>query len=68
MITDSIRLPDGLSIWIPGSLRDGTRLVLRTEVKGVCGKVFQAVGVALPRTVRQAPPRPSLDVEQEAPV
>jgi len=33
---------------------------LRTETKGTCGKVFQAVGVALPPTVRQikqgAPP------------
>ena len=26
---------------------------LRTETKGICGKVFQAVGVALPPTVRQ---------------
>ncbi|MGH8653661.1 MAG: IS1634 family transposase [Gammaproteobacteria bacterium] len=26
---------------------------LRTETKGTCGKVFQAVGVALPPTVRQ---------------
>lgn len=33
--------------------QDGTRLLLRTEAKGTCGKVFQAVGVALPRTVRQ---------------
>jgi len=48
--------------------QDGTRLVLRTEVKGTCGKVFQAVGVALPRTVRQAPPRPPSDAEEEAAV
>ena len=33
--------------------QEGTRMVLRTEAKGVCGKVFQAVGVALPRTVRE---------------
>jgi hypothetical protein len=26
---------------------------LRTEVRGTCGKVYQAVGVALPPTVRQ---------------
>lgn len=26
--------------------------VLRTETKGVCGKIFQAVGVALPSTIR----------------
>lgn len=48
--------------------QDGTRLLLRTEVKGVCGKVFQAVGVALPRTVRQSPRRRPSDVEQEATV
>jgi len=29
------------------------RFRLRTETKGTCGKVFQAVGVALPPTVRQ---------------
>jgi transposase len=34
----------------------GKRFVLRTEARGVCGKVFQAVGVALPSTVRQASP------------
>ena len=28
------------------------RLALRTQVKGVCGKVFQAVGVAIPPTIR----------------
>ena len=31
----------------------GRRFVLRTEAQGVCGKVFQAVGVKLPATVRQ---------------
>lgn len=30
------------------------RFLLRTETRGTCGKVFQAVGVALPSTVRQA--------------
>lgn len=29
------------------------RFVLRETARGVCGKVFQAVGVALPPTVRQ---------------
>ena len=33
--------------------KDGKRLLLRTEAVGVAGKVFQAVGVALPPTVRQ---------------
>jgi hypothetical protein len=30
------------------------KFILRSECKGVCGKVFQAVGVALPPTVREA--------------
>ena len=29
------------------------RFLLRTQARGVCGKVFQAAGVALPPTVRQ---------------
>lgn len=29
------------------------RFCLRTQAKGTCGAVFQAVGVALPSTVRQ---------------
>jgi hypothetical protein len=29
------------------------RFCLRTQAKGTCGAVFQAVGVALPPTVRQ---------------
>jgi transposase len=33
--------------------QEGHRFLLRTETNGVCGKVFQAVGVALPPTVRQ---------------
>jgi len=32
------------------------RFILRTETTGVCGKVFQAVGVALPPTLRHLPP------------
>ncbi len=31
---------------------NGTRLAVRTECQGVCGKVFKAVGVALPPTIR----------------
>jgi hypothetical protein len=35
--------------------QDGKRFLLRTEMQGTCGHVFQAVGVALPPTVQQAP-------------
>ena len=31
------------------------RFLLRSETKGTCGKVFQAVGVAVPSTVRSFP-------------
>jgi transposase len=33
--------------------QDGKRFRLRSQAKGTCGKVFQAVGVALPPTLRQ---------------
>src|SRR4051794_26938962 len=33
--------------------QDGKRFLLRSEVQGTCGRVFQAVGVALPPTVQQ---------------
>jgi hypothetical protein len=33
--------------------QDGKRFLLRSESQGTCGKVFQAVGVALPPTVQQ---------------
>jgi hypothetical protein len=33
--------------------KHGTRLLLRSEARGVAGKVFQAAGVALPPTIRQ---------------
>jgi hypothetical protein len=36
--------------------QEGKRFVLRTEAQGTCGKVFQAVGVALPPTVQQVSP------------
>lgn len=29
------------------------RFLVRTQVRGTCGRVFQSVGVALPPTVRQ---------------
>ena len=32
---------------------NGKRLSVRTQCKRVCGKVFQAVGVALPPTIRE---------------
>ena len=32
---------------------DGKRLAIRSQSKGVCGKIFQAVGVAMPPTIRQ---------------
>jgi transposase len=32
---------------------NGKSLALRTECLGTCGKVFQAVGVAVPPTIRQ---------------
>jgi hypothetical protein len=36
--------------------QDGKCFILRTPVTGVAGKVFQAVGVALPPNIRQADP------------
>jgi hypothetical protein len=36
--------------------QDGKRFLLRSEVQGSCGKVFQAAGVAMPPTVQQASP------------
>ena len=33
--------------------QDGKRFLLRSESQGTCGKVFAAVGVALPPTVQQ---------------
>ena len=32
---------------------NGKSLALRTECVGTCGKVFQAVGVAIPSTIRE---------------
>jgi hypothetical protein len=34
----------------------GKRFLLRSDVEGTCGKVFQTVGVAIPPTVRQGEP------------
>jgi hypothetical protein len=39
--------------------QDGKRFLLRSEVQGTCGKVFQAVGVALPPTIQQVSPTTS---------
>ena len=33
---------------------NGKTLAIRSECKGVCGKVFQSVGVAIPPTIREA--------------
>jgi transposase len=32
---------------------DGKRFSIRSECKGFCGKVFQAVGVAIPPTIKK---------------
>ncbi|EFK10465.1 conserved hypothetical protein, partial [delta proteobacterium NaphS2] len=37
---------------------NGRRLAIRSQSKGVCGKVFQAVGVAMPPTIRDVEPIP----------
>jgi hypothetical protein len=39
--------------------QDGKRFLLRTPVTGVTGKVFQAVGTALPPNIRDAAPPPA---------
>ena len=39
--------------------QDGKRFLLRSEVQGSCGKVFQTVGVALPPTVQHVSPTAS---------
>jgi hypothetical protein len=36
--------------------QEGTRFLLRSEVQGGGGQVFQGVGVALPRTIPQVSP------------
>ena len=36
-----------------GEVETLAQFLFRTESEGVCGKVFQAVGVALPPSVRQ---------------
>ncbi len=32
---------------------EGKRLVIRSQCRGTCGKIFQAVGVAIPPTIRE---------------
>jgi hypothetical protein len=34
-------------------IQQDKRFLLRNEIQGTCGKVFQSVGVKLPQTVRQ---------------
>jgi Transposase DDE domain len=47
--------------------QDGKRFWLRSEAQGTCGKVFQAVGVALPPTVQQiSPATPGEDAAHSA--
>jgi Transposase DDE domain len=47
--------------------QDGKRFLLRSEAQGTCGKVFQAVGVALPPTVQQvSPTTPGQDAAHSA--
>ena len=47
--------------------QDGKRFLLRSEVQGSCGKVFQTVGVALPPTVQQvSPTTPGKDAAHSA--
>ncbi len=38
--------------------QDGKRFLLRSEVQGTCGRVFQAAGVAIPPTVQRIAPTP----------
>jgi transposase len=37
---------------------NGRRLAIRSQSKGNCGKIFQAVGVAMPPTIRDVEPIP----------
>jgi len=39
--------------------QDGKRFLLRTPTTGVAGKLFQAVGVALPPNLQELPPQPT---------
>jgi len=42
---------DALQVTILGE--NGKRLAVRSQCRGTCGKVSQAVGVALPPTIRE---------------
>jgi transposase len=50
--------------------QDGKRFLLRNEVQGTCGSVFQAAGVAIPPTVEQVEPiaENDADVESDTPI
>ena len=39
--------------------QDGKHFILRTPATGAAGKVFQAIGVALPPNIRDAAPQPT---------
>lgn len=39
---------------------NGRRLAIRSVSKGVCGKIFQAVGVAMPPTIREVQALPEI--------
>ena len=39
---------------------DGRRLAIRSQSKGVCGKIFQAVGVAMPPTIQPVRTEPEI--------
>jgi len=39
--------------------QDGKRFLLRSELRGTCGAVCRAAGVAVPPTVQRAPPHPA---------
>jgi hypothetical protein len=45
--------PEGSSAKDPSPEDRGKSLVIRSECLGTCGKIFQAVGVAIPSTIRE---------------
>jgi hypothetical protein len=62
---DVIQDVDGLQV--AEVAQDGKRFLLRSEVPGTCGSVFQTVGVAIPPTVQQvSPPPPGDDARHSA--
>ncbi len=55
IILDDYGQPVCCEMW-PGNTIDdrGKTLIIRSECLGTCGKIFQAVGVAIPSTIREA--------------